>query len=110
MLLYSIISTGMGLLASSVTRSQIAVIFLTMLATVLPSTQMCGLINPVSTQEGMSRLIGEIYPTTYMLLISRGIFNKALDFRDLLPQISILLVMIPIITFLGVICQKKQES
>ena len=110
LVLYCIISTGMGLLASSVTRSQIAVIFLTMLATMLPATQLCGLINPVSTQQGLARVIGTIYPTTYMLLISRGVFNKALGFVELGKPLFALVIMIPIITFLGVICQKKQES
>ena len=107
---YCAISTGMGLLASSVTRSQIAVIFLTMIGTLLPAVQLCGLTNPVDTQEGMARVIGEIYPTTYMLLISRGVFNKALGFTDLYHPILVLLIMIPIIITLGVLFQKKQES
>ena len=107
---YCIISTGIGLLASSVTRSQIAVIFLTMIGTILPSVQLCGLINPVNAQSGAARIIGSIFPTTYMLLISRGIFNKALEFRDLIHPILILLIMIPIILGLGIISQKKQES
>ncbi|MBE6390390.1 MAG: ABC transporter ATP-binding protein/permease [Lentisphaerae bacterium] len=110
LLIYCVITTGMGLLASSVTRSQIAVIFLTMLATMLPATQLCGLINPVNTQQGLARIIGTIYPTTYMLLISRGVFNKALGFKDLFTPFMIMLIMIPIITSLGAICQKKQES
>jgi ribosome-dependent ATPase len=107
--LYCIISTGMGLLASSVTRSQIAVIFLTMLATMLPATQLCGLINPVSTQQGLAKIIGMIYPTTYMLLISRGVFNKALGFRDLSGSLLYLLILIPVLIFLGTLCQRKQE-
>ena len=107
---YCIISTGIGLLASSVTRSQIAVIFLTMLGTILPSVQMCGLINPVNAQSGAALVIGASFPTTYMLLISRGIFNKALEFRDLVHPILILLIMIPIILGLGIISQKKQET
>ena len=107
---YCIISTGIGLLASSVTRSQIAVIFLTMIGTILPSVQLCGLINPVNAQSGAARIIGSIFPTTYMLLISRGIFNKALEFRDLVHPILILLIMIPIILGLGIISQKKQET
>ena len=110
LILYCFCSTGMGLLASSVTRSQIAVIFLTMLGTVLPATQMCGMTNPVSTQSGVARIIGELYPTTYMLLISRGIFNKALGFADLKQEMLILTVTIPVVITAGVLCLKKQES
>jgi ribosome-dependent ATPase len=108
--LYCSIATGMGLLFSSVTRSQIAVIFLTMLGTMLPSVQLCGLINPVDTQSGAARLIGSVYPTTHMLLVSRGIFSKALEFHDLYQPILVLIVTIPVILGLGIFFQKKQES
>ena len=108
--MYCIISTGMGLLFSSVTRSQIAVIFLTMLGTLLPSVQMCGLTNPVDAQEGAARFIGSIFPTSHMLTINRGIFSKALEFRDLHQPILALLIMIPVILGLGIMFQKKQES
>lgn len=107
---YCIITTGMGLLASSVTRSQIAVIFLTMLATMLPATQLCGMINPVSTQEGLAWLIGVSYPTTYMLLICRGVFNKALGFAELYKPFCYLLCAIPVVIFLSTVCQRKQEK
>ena len=109
-IMYAIVATGIGLLASSVTRSQIAVIFLTMLGTMIPSVQLCGMTTPVETQEGMARVIGSIYPTTYMLLISRGVFNKALDFVDLYHPIAALAVMIPVILGVGILLQKKQES
>lgn len=106
---YCTISTGMGLLASAVTRSQIAVIFLTMIGTMLPAVQFCGLINPVTTLEGFGRFIGSIYPTTYMLLISRGVFNKALNFSDLHVPFFCMLVMVPIILGLGIAVLRKQE-
>ncbi|MBR7120904.1 MAG: ribosome-associated ATPase/putative transporter RbbA [Lentisphaeria bacterium] len=108
--LYCIISTGMGLLASSVTRSQIAVIFLTMLSTMLPATQLCGMINPVSTQQGLAKIIGTVYPTTYMLLICRGVFNKALGFKELSGAFLYLLCLVPLIASLGISCQRKQEK
>ncbi len=110
LLVYCIISTGMGLLASSITRSQIAVMFLTMIGTMLPAIQFCGLINPVTTLEGAGRIIGNIYPTTHMLLISRGVFSKALNFSDLHAPFLNLLITVPIILGLGIILQKKQAS
>ena len=66
--------------------------------------------TPVETQEGIARVIGSIYPTTYMLLISRGVFNKALDFADLIHPLGVLAVMIPVIIGAGVLLQKKQEK
>ncbi len=110
LVLYSICSTGFGLLASSVTRSQIAVIFMTMLGTMLPAVQFCGMIDPVTSQEGAGRIIGMIYPTTYMLLVSRGVFNKALGFADLYPELLVLLITVPIVLMIGVSLLKKQEK
>jgi len=108
--LYCIIATGVGLLASTVTRSQIAVLFLTMIGTMVPAIQFAGVINPVSTLEGGGRMIGEIFPTTYMLIISRGIFNKALQFSDLYTSIGALLIMIPVILVASILLLKKQDK
>ncbi|MWN31054.1 MULTISPECIES: ribosome-associated ATPase/putative transporter RbbA [unclassified Gilliamella] len=107
---YCIISTGFGLLASTITRSQIAVIFLTCVGTMLPAIQFSGLLNPVASLEGSGRYIGEIYPTTHMLIIARGVFNKALGFMDLHNSIFILLVTIPIVLGASIFLLKKQEG
>ena len=109
-ILYSVCSTGFGLLASSVTRSQIAVIFMTMLGTMLPAVQFCGMIDPVTSQEGAGRIIGSLYPTTYMLLISRGVFNKALGFADLYWELAVLLITVPVVLGIGTALLKKQEK
>lgn len=110
MFLYCIIATSYGLLASSVTRSQVAVLFLTVVATLVPSIQFAGVINPVSSLEGAGKLIGEYFPTTYMLLITRGVFNKALNYPDLSHSINTLLVMIPVISTISILLLKKQDS
>jgi len=110
LIIYCFIATGIGLLASSVTRSQIAVLFMTLFGTMVPAISFCGMVNPVDSLPGMSRFIGTIYPTTYMLLISRGVFNKALGFVDLWQPLLVLLITLPIVMFFSIILQKKQES
>jgi len=107
---YCILSTGLGMLCSSVTRSQIAVIFLAMTATILPAVQLCGLINPVSDSLNFEGIVGHIYPTTYMLLISRGVFNKGLDFAELHGYLFVMVAEIFVISGIGIMLQKKQES
>jgi ribosome-dependent ATPase len=109
-LAYCIIATGFGLLASTVTRSQIAVIFLTCVGTMLPAIQFSGLLNPVASLEGSGRYIGEVYPTTHMLIIARGVFNKALGFFDLHNSIFALLITIPIVLGASIFLLKKQEG
>ena len=108
--IYCVVSTGFGMLASSVTRSQIAVIFLTMLATILPATQLCGLINPVENTLSIDGIVGHIYPTTYMLLISRGVFNKGLYLPELIGPLLVMTAEIFVVSGIGIMLQKKQES
>ena len=107
---YCIISTGLGLLASTVTRSQIAVIFLTCVGTMLPAIQFSGLLNPVASLEGSGRYIGEVYPTTHMLIIARGVFNKALGLIDLHHSILALIITIPIVLGASILLLKKQDG
>lgn len=109
-LIYSVISTAIGLLASTFTRSQIAALFFTMIGTMVPAVQFAGLINPVSSLEGGGRLIGQIYPATHMLTITRGVFSKALHLNDLYSSFWPLLLAVPIILGASVWLLKKQES
>ncbi len=108
--LYCIIATGMGLLASTFMKSQIAVMFVTMIGTMLPAIQFSGLLNTVSSLEGAGRFIGEIYPATHMLIITRGVFNKALGFTDLTAPLLALAVTVPVIVVSGSLLLKKQAD
>ncbi|MFA5678258.1 MAG: ribosome-associated ATPase/putative transporter RbbA [Pseudomonas sp.] len=108
-LIFSFISTGMGLLASSVTRSQIAAMFFAMIGTMVPATSFSGLIDPVSSLEGAGRIIGQLYPATYMVNISRGVFSKALGLGDLAYAYWAMLASVPVIMGLAVLLLKKQE-
>ena len=108
-LLFSIIATGMGLLASAVTRSQIAAMFFAMLGTILPASQFSGLTDPVSSLEGVGRWVGEIYPATHMFAISRGVFSKALTLGDLTAAFTALALAIPVIMGIAIWALPKQE-
>src|SRR5690554_3889120 len=108
-LVFSFVATGMGLLASSITRSQIAAMFFAMIGTMVPATQFSGLIDPVSSLEGTGQLIGQVYPATHMVAISRGVFNKALGLGDLSGAFWAMLWSVPVIMGLAVMLLKKQE-
>jgi len=109
-LIFGFISTGMGLLASSITKSQIAAMFIAMIGTIIPATQFSGLTDPVSSLEGGGRIIGEIYPATHMITISRGVFSKALDLADLWSSFWPMLLAVPVITGIAIALLKKQEK
>ena len=109
-LVFVVSSTGIGLLASTFTRSQISAMFVTMIGTLIPSIQFAGLINPVSSLEGVGAFVGRIFPATHFLTISRGVFSKALDLGSLLPSFWPLLIAAPVIVGTAILLLRKQES
>ena len=109
-LLYVSCTTGIGLFVSTLTRTQVAALFATTVITLIPASNFCGLIDPVSSLEGFGRLTGEIYPTSYYMTISRGTFNKALGFAALYASYLPLLIAIPVMIGLSAAFLKKQEN
>ncbi len=108
-LLYVTGATGIGLLMSAFTRSQIAAIFATSIATIIPAKQFSGMIDPVSSLEGGARFVGEIFPATHFVTICRGVFSKALGFAELSSSLLALALAIPVIIAFSVLLLKKQE-
>ena len=109
-LLYVACSTGIGLLISTLTRTQVAALFATAVLTLVPAGNFCGLTDPVSSLEGFGRLVGEIYPTSYYITISRGTFSKALGFAGLYGSFLPLLIAISVLIGLSAAFLKKQEA
>ncbi|MBK7249895.1 MAG: ribosome-associated ATPase/putative transporter RbbA [Gammaproteobacteria bacterium] len=108
-LVFSFCATGMGLLASSITKSQIAAMFFAMIGTMIPTMQFAGVNDPVSSLEGFGRVLGEVYPATHMIDISRGVFNKALHFGDLSASFVPMLIAAPLIIGAAIALLRKQE-
>ncbi|MDR3510754.1 MAG: ribosome-associated ATPase/putative transporter RbbA [Caulobacteraceae bacterium] len=107
--LYSLCSTALGLLVSVFVRSQIAAIFATAIITLLPAVQFSGLIDPVSSLEGVGALIGRVYPTTFFVTICRGVFSKGLGFADLNASFLPLAAAFPVLLGATALFLGKQE-
>jgi ribosome-dependent ATPase len=107
--LYAVCATGIGLLASTFTRSQVAALFFTMIGTMIPVVQFSGMTEPVSSLEGGGAFVGRIYPASHFMTISRGVFNKGLGFADLHGSFWPLAVAIPVILAAAVLMLRKQE-
>jgi len=108
-LLYVTTTTGVGLVISTFTRTQIAALFGTAILTMLPTVQFSGLTTPVGSLTGMAYGIGQCFPATYFLIISRGVFTKALGFYDLLGPLLTLAAFIPVLTLISLVLLPKQE-
>lgn len=94
---------------STFTHSQVAALFGTAVLTILPAVQSSGMLDPVSSLEGVVAAFGRIYPTTHFLTIARSTFSKAPSFHDLHASFIPLLLAVPLLTVLGVALLRKQE-
>jgi ribosome-dependent ATPase len=106
---YIFVTTGLGLLMSSFAKTQIAALAGTAIATLLPTIQFSGLREPVSSLEGIGAYVGDIFPVTYYINVSRGIFSKAVRFEDLYLEFTVLILSIFVIFILSMFALKKQE-
>jgi len=109
-LLFVSVTTGLGLLMSAFTNTQIAALAATAIFTLLPTISFSGLKDPVSSLEGMGAVVGMVFPATYFINISRGIFSKALGFEDLQLDFTVLILSVVVITLLSMVALKKQEA
>ncbi len=109
-LLYVTATSGLGLFMSAFTRSQVAAIFGTAIATLMPAFSLSGLNSSTSSLEGGAAVFSQIYPTTHFLVICRGTFNKALGVTDLYDQFIALMIFIPGMILVCVLMLRKQEK
>ncbi|MCM8627269.1 ribosome-associated ATPase/putative transporter RbbA [Accumulibacter sp.] len=108
-LLYVSVTTGIGLLISTFTRTQIAAVFGTSVLTMLPTVQFSGLTTPVASLEHAAYWIGQFFPASYYLVLCRGVFTKALGFSELAVQFAALAAFIPVLTVVSVGLLPAQE-
>ncbi|TAJ96114.1 MAG: ABC transporter ATP-binding protein/permease [Reyranella sp.] len=109
-LLYILAATSIGLLFSTFMRSQSAAIFGTTIGTMIPAMEFSGMIDPVSSLQGIGAAIGQAYPMTHFLTITRGTFSKALGFGDLQASFVPLLIAAPLLVGLSAVLLRKQEA
>lgn len=108
-LLYVTATTGLGLCISAFTKTQVAALAGTAIITLLPAINFSGLTQPVTSLEGVAALVGNGYPTTWFLTISRGIFTKSLGLAELWPHLLMLAAFIPVLTLLSLVLLRQQE-
>jgi ribosome-dependent ATPase len=108
-LLYVMATTGVGMVTSSFTKTQVAAVFITAILTIQPTIQFAGLLQPVSTLEGAARAIGTVWPTTYYMHSSVGAYTKGLSPNLMVQDLIVLLCMIPILIAISTFFLKKQD-
>ena len=109
-LLYVTSTTGIGMVTSTFTKSQVAAVFATAILTIVPTIQFSGLFQPVSTLEGNARLFGAIWPASYYMHSSLGTYTKGLSADLMMGDIIFLACSIPVLLGISFIGLRKQEK
>jgi len=109
-LLYIMATTGIGMVTSTFTSSQVAAVFVTAILTIIPTIQFSGLLQPVSTLTGSAAFVGSIWPASYYMHSSLGAFTKGLGPGLMMSDIVFMLCAIPVLLAISVAGLKKQEK
>ncbi len=100
--LYVFGGLGLGLLISSVSQNQRQAQQLMMLFMMI-SLLLGGFIFPRYTMPPVVRIIGNLFPMTYFVPISRGIITKGIGFSVLSGQVLALVIYLVVVIFLAAI-------
>jgi len=89
-ILFVLCTVGIGLLVSTLTRSQVTAMLLALVLTIMPSMLFSGFIFPVHTMPTPMQLYANAFPTRYFIDLSRALALKGVDFWRVSSQMSIL--------------------
>jgi len=84
---FLICGLGIGLLISTITRSQQLAFMFSVLFTFLPSFLLSGFIFPISSMPDIIQFFTYLVPAKYFLIVLRGIFLKGTGLGTLWPEV-----------------------
>lgn len=82
-LLYIGCTVNLGLLISTIVKTEVAAMLFTTVATILPSHLYSGFFVPISSMSPEAQVISSLFPAVYYMNIVRSLFLKGLGFVDL---------------------------
>jgi len=87
--LYILPNLGIGLVISTIARTQRQAQFMTM-PIMLPSMMLSGFIFPISSLPVILQAVGYMFPLTYYIILMRSIVIKGAGINLLMPQVLVL--------------------
>ena len=105
--LYMMVALGMGLLISTVARSQFVAGQVALVATFLPAFLLSGFIFQISSMPDVIQFITHLIPARYFVAILQTVFNAGNIWPVILSNCAALLIMM--LFFLGVAKHKTRK-
>ncbi|WP_457592608.1 ABC transporter permease [Hydrogenimonas sp.] len=108
--IYILISVGVGLLVSIITRTQIVAIVLTIIITIIPGFLYSGMLMPISSMSGESKIEAHIYPVMYFthILYDTFLIGQGLASPKIQLYLAILVCYALFLILLGSWLMKKE--
>jgi len=91
--IYIFLSLALGLLISSLVRSQIAALLISGMAMMIPVIILSGMLFPVENMPWFLRWLGQVVPAKWYIEAVRKLMIKGLDFSSIILEISVLTTM-----------------
>ena len=91
-LLYVLVTVGMGVLVSTIARTQVAAVLLSLVLTLMPAMLFSGFLFPIATMPYVLQLYTYFFPTRYFNEISRDLFLKGVGLEYIWLNTLLLLI------------------
>jgi ABC-2 type transport system permease protein len=107
-MLYLLVALGIGLMISSVTKSQFVASQLTMLITFLPAFMLSGFLFDIRSMPAMVRLLTFALPARYYVALLQTIFLAGDVWAVVLPNAAVLAAMAVVLLILARLATRKR--
>lgn len=106
-MLYLIVALGIGLLISSLTRSQFVASQITIIATFLPAMMLSGFMFDIRSMPAAIQVITHIFPARYFVSVLQTLFLAGDIWPVILPNAAVLAVMAAVLIALAIRATRK---
>jgi len=100
-MLYAMVSLAIGVLIAAVTPSQRAAMLGALLATMLPSTILSGLVFPIASMPVALQVVTHVVPARWFIVVTRGIMLKGAGLAELWLELGVLALMLAVLMLLA---------
>ena len=108
--LYILVSLSLGMLISVITKRQIVAIVLTVIITIIPGFLYSGIIMPISSMDGASKIEAHLFPVMYYnhIVYDTFLIGQGFSSQKNLLYLAILLIFTLILFSTGKLLLKKE--
>ena len=92
-ILYSMVSLSIGVMVASATQSQRVAMLIALLATMLPSSLLSGMVFPLASMPKFLQIVSYVIPARWFIVIARGIMLKGVGLEYLWRETLVLAFM-----------------